>query len=245
MILSGYMKRLDSVRTYESNSSLESWIDEDRGLGRKTIWKSRFEDEDIWVGAHPSLQRSSSLSGNQGGGNRTVQTEKEDPILSPEQRMTNEVTQVTTPLGFVEAEEEQAIDLESDVPENSKMSKTLKRRLERKKKKSAQKELTDSLNNVVNPASDGDHLTNDTRLPSETVDTKGSGTEIESQPTEDTLLPDTLPHAFVELLKKALEDSLVEKEVMHHGSMECVIRKWTSEDECDAVEGKTASNKHD
>ncbi|CAN1318670.1 DNA polymerase I A, chloroplastic/mitochondrial [Linum perenne] len=261
MILSGYMKRLDSVRTYESNSSLESWIDEDRGLGRKTIWKSRFEDEDIWVGAHPSLQRSSSLSGNQGiirattrdykgtkkiwsakgGGNRTVQTEKEDPILSPEQRMTNEVTQVTTPLGFVEAEEEQAIDLESDVPENSKMSKTLKRRLERKKKKSAQKELTDSLNNVVNPASDGDHLTNDTRLPSETVDTKGSGTEIESQPTEDTLLPDTLPHAFVELLKKALEDSLVEKEVMHHGSMECVIRKWTSEDECDAVEGKTAS----
>ncbi|CAN1121160.1 hypothetical protein LINPERHAP2_LOCUS615 [Linum perenne] len=66
MILSGYMKRLDSVRTYESNSSLESWIDEDRGLGRKTIWKSRFEDEDIWVGAHPSLRRSSSLYWNQG-----------------------------------------------------------------------------------------------------------------------------------------------------------------------------------
>ncbi|CAN1268859.1 hypothetical protein LINPERPRIM_LOCUS13349 [Linum perenne] len=176
-----------------------------------------------------------------GGGNRTVQTEKEDPILSLEQRMTNEVTQVTTPLVFVEAEEEQAIHLESDVPENSKMSKTLKRRLERKKKKSAQKALTDSLNNVVNPAGDGDHLTNDTRLPSEIVDTKGSGTKIESQPTEDTLLPDTLPHVFVELLKKTLEDSLVEKEVMHHGSMECVIRKWTSEDECDAVEGKTAS----
>ncbi|CAN1347128.1 hypothetical protein LINPERPRIM_LOCUS40992 [Linum perenne] len=66
-----------------------------------------------------------------------IQTEKEDPIRSPEQRVPFEVAQVT-PLAEVE---EQDLGLAGAVTENGRMSKTLKRRLERKKKKTAQKNI--------------------------------------------------------------------------------------------------------
>ncbi|CAN1319647.1 hypothetical protein LINPERPRIM_LOCUS31329 [Linum perenne] len=134
--------------------------------------------------------------------------EKEDPIRSPEHRVPIEVAQVT-PLAEVE---EQRLGLEGDVTEKGRMSKTLKRRLERKKKKSAQKTLTDSLNNVVTP-DDEEELIDGTK-----------GSEEKEIQHEDASLPVSSP--------------MIEEE--EHG-MDCEIRKWTSADERDAIEGKTAS----
>ncbi|CAN1136113.1 hypothetical protein LINPERPRIM_LOCUS20890, partial [Linum perenne] len=142
-----------------------------------------------------------------------------------------------TPL--VEAADKQVVNIESGKSANSK---TIKRRLNRKKKKSAKKALSDSLSAVV------DDIDNDGRTSTE----GGCEDEInEEENVIDSLVAVEEGHGEVAIVNTDIHEEQARDETNSSNlnkntqneseSVEGAVRAWTADDERDYKEGKTAS----
>ncbi|CAN1346972.1 hypothetical protein LINPERPRIM_LOCUS40943 [Linum perenne] len=157
------------------------------------------------------------------------------PTHSPDPRVINDAVLVqVTPT--VEAANKQVVADGSGKPTNSK---TIKRRMERKKKKSAKKALSDSLEAVEDVLDIEGHISDEGENELNEIETEDVSPDVAEEGHDDANLETSEGLVEENVSSTHSNDGRVIQ--IGNESVEGNVRAWTVDDERDYKEGKTAS----